>query len=65
MIPTGVRAMTVFVEQVAIEVAVTLTVGAVVGFVSELMSGSDGDVGHARCRACRRQLRGSITTTGG
>ena len=58
MIPTGVRAMTVFAEQVAIEVAVTLTVGAVLGFVSELMSGSDRDVvGHARCRACRRQLR--------
>jgi hypothetical protein len=44
--------MTVFVEQVAVEVAVTLSVGAVLGFFSGLMSGPR----HAdrRGRTCRR-----------
>jgi hypothetical protein len=53
--------MTVFAEQVAVEVAVTLTVGAILGFVSGLLSVG----GHARCRTCRRQLGGSTATSGG
>jgi hypothetical protein len=46
--------MTVFIEQVAVELAVTLSVGAVFGFVSGLLSMPEhADQTHRR-QSCRR-----------
>jgi hypothetical protein len=65
--------MTVFAEQVAVELAVTLSVGAVLGFASGLLSVPEQAGRPSQCRACagrgavgrrERPARGRQTESG-
>jgi hypothetical protein len=51
--------MMVFIEQVALELAVTVSVGAVLGFISGLSSMPEQADRRNRRQACRRQRSGA------